>query len=132
MRLENIFFPHQEVRAIPTHDINGEHHGSQISLDQDYSKIQGRDDAFGIEIIISLDEEKSVNPPYNFTISAFGIFSMNKKISDIEPELRTKIEVNARQMVIASIRERLSSITARGPWGGFMFGVISSPTPQEE
>jgi len=122
MRLENIFFPQQEVRAIPTHDVNGEHHGSQVSLSQTPSAIQGRDDAFGIEIIISLDEENSVNPPYNFTISAFGVFSTNKKISDIEPELRTKMEVSAVQMVVGSIRERLSSITARGPWGVFTLG----------
>jgi len=132
MRLENIFFPHQEVRAIPTHNIEGERDGSRVTFTNVLSAIQGREDAFGIEITMKLDEEKSKNPPYLFTISVFGVFVAENNVDVIKPELKAQMEIAATQIVVGAIRERLSSITSRAPWGAFTLGVVPLAPQQQE
>ncbi|ATX80652.1 hypothetical protein Ga0123461_2247 [Mariprofundus aestuarium] len=132
MKLENIFFPHQEVRALPTHDMEGNRHGSRVTLTNTLSAMQGREDAFGIEVTLSLDEDNSENPPYIFTISAFGIFVTDKNVSEVEQELKAQMELAATQIVVGSIRERLSSITSRAPWGAFTLGIIPLVAQQQE
>ncbi len=132
MQLENIFFPHQEVRANPSHDVEGNRHGSQITLNNSVSAIEGRDNSLGIEITISLDETNSENPPYFFTISAFGIIVLEKNIDNLEEAEKQKIDIMAVQVLVGSIRERLTSITSRAPWGPFTLGIIPiKPQPQE-
>jgi len=129
VRLENIFFPHQEVRANPAHDVAGNREGSKISLNHTLSAIEGRDNAFGVEMTIALDEDNSENPPYFFTISAFAILGTDKSIEELETADKQKIEIMAVQILVGSIRERLASITARSPWGGFNLGIIPITPP---
>jgi len=124
MRLENIFFPHQEVRANPAHDVEGNRHGSQITLNHNISALEGRNDAFGVEITISLDESSSENPPYFFTVSAFGIIALEKDIDSLEKNDKQQIDIMATQILVGSIRERLTSMTSRAPWSGFTLGII--------
>jgi len=122
--LENIFFPHQEVRANPAHDMEGNRHGSQITLNHAVSAMEGRNDALGIEITIALDEINSDNPPYFFTVSAFGILALGKDVKSLDENERQSIDVMGTQILVGSIRERLASMTSRAPWGSFTLGII--------
>ncbi len=120
-RLENYFFPHQEVRANPAHDLNGSRLGSRLSSSFNIVAIEGRPDAVGVEASIALDESQSENPPYFFTISAFGILTTDLEMTD---QLRAQAAGLGINLLIGAMRERLATLTARAPWGVFVFGPI--------
>jgi preprotein translocase subunit SecB len=104
--------------------VEGNRHGSQITLNHNISALEGRNDAFGVEITISLDESSSENPPYFFTVSAFGIIALEKDIDSLEKNDKQQIDIMATQILVGSIRERLTSMTSRAPWSGFTLGII--------
>lgn len=120
-RLENFFFPHQEVRANLSFDPNGNRLGSQFTPSFSLVAIEGRPDAVGIEASVSLDEGKSDNPPYFFTISAFGILTTDLEMTD---DLRAQAAGFGINVLFGALRERLATLTARAPWGAFVLGPV--------
>jgi len=123
LRLENSFFPHQEVRANPVHDTSGNKAGTEVNINHAIQRIKGRENTFGVELTISADEEMSDNPPYFFTISGYAIFVFNDEDGGNMFD-EHMFEIPCVQMLIGAIRERLSSITSRAPWGTFTLNMV--------
>jgi hypothetical protein len=121
LQLENYFFAHQEVRANPAHDPKGNRKGSRVDLSYVVSPIDLGLGAYGIEVTVSLNEAESENPPYFFRISAFARVSVQPATS-VSTEL---VAVNSLNILIGAIRERLATLTARGPWGPFFLNAMA-------
>ena len=124
LRLENYFFPHQEVRANPTYDPRGDCHGSHTNTACAVLPVEGRENTFAIEVQIALDEEKSINPPYFFTMHVFGVFSIDEEIQASAASRVNIGVVQEVQILIGAIREHLANMTARGPWNVFLLAPV--------
>jgi preprotein translocase subunit SecB len=120
-QLDNYFFPHQEVRANPAHDPSGGRVHTHIDPSVKIAAIEGRQNTIGVEATIAVNESQSENPPYFFTISAFGMLSTHLEITDQSRAQAAEIGVN---LLLGAIRERLATLTARAPWGAFILGPI--------
>ncbi|MDG4595768.1 MAG: hypothetical protein P9F75_08745 [Candidatus Contendobacter sp.] len=120
-RLDNYFFPHQEVRANPAHDPNGVRPHVHLSPSFQIVAIEGRPEAVGVEASIAVDESQSENPPYFFTISAFAALSTSLEMTDQSRAQAAGVGIN---LLVGAIRERLATLTSRAPWGTFMLGPI--------
>lgn len=120
-QLDNYFFPNQEVRANPAHDPSGARVHTQLNPSFNIAAIEGRQNTVGVEVTIAVNESQSENPPYFFTISAFGVLSTHLEITDQSRAQAAGIGVN---LLLGAIRERLATLTARAPWGAFILGPI--------
>ena len=120
-RLDNYFFPHQEVRANPAHDPNGVRPHVHLSPSFQIVAIEGRPEAVEVEASIAVNESQSENPPYFFTISVFGVLSTHLEMTDQSRAQAAGVGIN---LLVGAIRERLATLTSRGPWGTFMLGPI--------
>jgi len=120
-RLETYFFPHQEVRANPEHDPNGTRPDNRLNTSSNLVALEGRPEAVGIEAYLSLNEGQSQNPPYFFTINAFGVLTTDLEITD---QLRAQAAGLGFHLLIGAIRERLATLTSRAPWGTFILPPI--------
>lgn len=123
--LENLFFPHQEVRANNGHQAQGSRDGSQVTFEHGMEKIAGRENAFGLQLVVRLDEEKSVNPPYFFTIAAYGVFAVNPDNELSEDKIQELLMSTGMPVLVGAVRERLADLTARAPWGVFNLNIVS-------
>lgn len=122
LQLERYFFPHQEVIANPEHNPAGVHDGSKVTSLMGTAPIVGRPNAYVVEVTLSLDEGASVNPPYFFTLHAFSIWTT---ADGTDPEATPAVVATTGvSILIGAIREHLATLTARGPWGPFIFGPI--------
>jgi preprotein translocase subunit SecB len=126
LRLERYFFTEQQVNANPGFDQDD---AVPSILDFFYNvqtvRIGGNDHEYGITAKVSLNHEQSQNPPYFFSISAFGIIAANEDIDAAAVE--SMIETTGAQMLLGAIRERLSDMTARGPWGPIYLDFVPLP-----
>lgn len=122
VQLERYFFPHQEVVANPEHNPAGVRNGSKVTSAVGAAPIAGRPNAYAVEVTLSLDKDNSVNPPYFFTLHAFGIWTM---AADAPPDAtQAVLTATGVPILIGAIREHLAALTARGPWGPFIMGPI--------
>lgn len=121
LRLEALHYPIQEVRANPLYNPQGEMKGGNSNLEIMQHKIEGREDAIGVEVTISSVEDTSVNNPYSFRLQGFCIITTGEPIK--EDELPAFIGT-AAHIVIGAIREHLAAMTSRGPWGTHLINPI--------
>ncbi|MDX1252490.1 MAG: hypothetical protein IDH49_09645 [Gammaproteobacteria bacterium] len=122
LRLEQYFFPHQEVRANPGHDPAGKLDGTNTTTKTNISRIPDRSDAVIAECVLSLDETTSENPIYFFTLHVFGIFVAPEGMPEdvmMQSAPRTAIPI-----LIGAARERLAELTARAPWGTLFLNTV--------
>jgi preprotein translocase subunit SecB len=131
LRLDRYFFTEQEVKANPgfIHD-----QGTPVLMDffckTEYSKLDNGDRSYGIVASVSLNQEGSQNPPYFFSISAFGIVVARE---DLEAgDIESMIEMSGAQMLLGAIRERLAEMTGRGPWGAINLDFVPLPLTKQK
>lgn len=127
LRLETYFFPHQEVRANPDYDPNGNRSGSQVSLAIKHGRIEGRENAIACELMAQLDKDASENPPYFFRVDAFAIVAVDSGALDSQIE-QAAVDAGVR-ILVGAVREHLASMTGRGPWGPFFWGIVMLKRP---
>jgi preprotein translocase subunit SecB len=131
LRLERYFFTEQQVTANPRY-VNDQN--DQAVLEYTYhlntDKLNGSSHLYGITIKISINQEQSKNPPYFFTLAAFGIVEITEDLD--ETTIQKLVDFSGGQLLIGVIRERLSDMTSRGPWGPLFLDFIplGSPTDQ--
>lgn len=123
--LENLFFPHQVVRANNGHQAQGSRDGSQVVFEHGMEKIAGRENAFGLQLAVRLDEEKSVNAPYVFTVVAYGVFAVDPENALSEDKIQEMLMSTGMPVLVGAVRERLADLTARAPWGIFNLNIVS-------
>jgi hypothetical protein len=126
LRFEDLMFPVLEMRTNVKHDANGERAGTQLLINQQLQKIEG-DKRYGFAVSVSSDNQASVNPPYSFLVEAYAIIHAVDSTLDAETEAK-QLQANGLSLMMGAIRERVSEMTARAPWGRFLI----NPTPLTE
>ena len=139
LELKKYFFPVQTVKANPAHKVVPDDNGlvdesvNNVQVKSNISKVVDRDDLYSVELTVKLDEEASKNPAYFFEITAFGIFEISRKASS--EENKRQIATSGTEFLVGVTRERLASITSRGPWNQIILHSINfddfpSPSPE--
>jgi len=113
LRLEELFFPVQEVRANPEHDLQGERSGTNLKHSFGIQPIEGQPGLFGVDLVLECDRDTSKNPPYFFQLQVFALLRT-------ETPNEAMVASAAFSVVVGAARERLLELTARAPWGRFM------------
>ena len=123
LQLDRYFFTQTTVIANPQHHPEGPKDGSHVVPDFSCALVDKQAHTFAVELTVRLDEGASENPPYFFTVSAFALLTSEQNMPrDAAFALANSTGFN---MLAGAVREHLASITARGPWGPFLFGPIT-------
>lgn len=122
LRLEELFFPIQEVRANPDHDPKGDRLGTHIKQSLNVQPIEGQAGLYGVDMTFQCDRETSPNPPYFFHLQVYALLRADASLDPATAlGLATTTGVN---VVIGAARERLLDLTSRAPWGRFMMALV--------
>lgn len=131
LQLERYFFPEQNVRGNPEYESKSGNSDTRIQIAERISPVANRKNAIVAEIVVSLDEENSDNPPYFFSISVFGTFVCNEELAEDPKEMMRVATGVGKHMLIGAARERLASLTSRGPWGAVYLPPVPLMNPNE-
>lgn len=131
LRLEELFFPVQEVCANPEHDLKGERSGTNLRHSFNVQSIEGKQGLFGVDFMIECDRDSSKNPPYFFQLQVYALLR-----TDAPSDLMAAVASAAFSVVVGAARERLLELTSRAPWGRFMMQPMqlvpqAAPQPPE-
>jgi len=129
--IKQLIFPIQIVKTNPEHVSSGEEVTIKASVDVKRNKIEGEETSIGIEMTVFLDKDESFNYPYDFEITVFSVFQLNKPVDKLTKKDKDFINMNTTQILIGAIRERLASLTSRAPWGDFVLNALSVPKSGE-
>lgn len=113
--LERYFFTTQLVIANPDHDINNDSTKFHLKIESNLSVLPEQIGRYGVEVTVSLDKENSNNPPYDVTVTAFGVIQIIDDKID-QNAIDYLLQVSGPQLMIGVIRERIAEMTSRGPW----------------
>lgn len=128
LQLEELFFPVQEVRANAAHSPQGEMHGTTIKQAFDLLVLDASTNGYGLLLDISSDDDKSVNPPYQFRLQAYARFVVAQTVDPVTAQ--AMVQANGALVLVGALRERLLELTSRAPWGRFLLGTQGVPVPQ--
>lgn len=130
LQLESYLFPVVKVVAQKEHlDNEGDEYPFDLKVK---NAISGPDEDGGYHVGLSIDvtDAEGAVAPYAISLEVVGTFTV---VSGFPEEEREKLlQINGCSMLFGMAREFLMSITARGPWGGFMLPTVSFYTPPEE
>lgn len=122
LRLEELFFPVQEVRANPEYDPQGERIGTNLKHSFNTQPVEGQPGLYGVEMLIECDRETSSNPPYFFQLQVYALFRAE---GNIDPTAMQGLIVSTGfSVLVGAARERLLDLTSRAPWGRFTMGIF--------
>jgi len=121
LRLEELFFPIQEVRANAEHDPQGERSGTNLKQSFSIQAIDGPPGTFGVDLVVECDREASVNPPYFFQLQVYAIMRLEAALDPAAAH--ALVATTGFSVVVGAARERLLELTSRAPWGRFMMGI---------
>ncbi|HEY8035627.1 MAG TPA: hypothetical protein VIF37_08565 [Methylobacter sp.] len=122
LRLDRYFFTQQEVTANPDF-VQDEDNNDIYIIEGNAQRLVDHDHVYGITAHVELNAETSVNPPYFFSITAFGVILV-KDGSVGQAAIESIIENSGAQLLLGAIRERLADMTARGPWASINLDFI--------
>ena len=122
LRLEELFFPIQEVRANPDHDPQGERTGTNLKQSFNVQVIDGQPGLYGVEMLVECDRETSRNPPYFFQLQ---VYALMRSEGALDPATAQTLAASTSfSVLVGAARERLLELTSRAPWGRFMMGIV--------
>jgi preprotein translocase subunit SecB len=124
--LRKYIFPVQIVTASPEYDIGKKHDGSSTKLNRIFNAIKNEEGTYSLQIDLSLDKDKSVNPPYDFNFSVLGVFEISDK-NLAEEQMKDLVLAYGSQILIGVLRERLALLTSTAPWGVFYLNFVAIP-----
>ena len=120
-QLEHYFFTEICVRANP--DFNhSEARKTEIRVAKNFIKDKDDPGRYGVAVRVSTEDSECNNTPYFFAIETYGYF--RDEPDDIKEDSNCHEQ---EQLLISAIREKLISLTARGPWGRYHFGHVLPP-----
>jgi len=128
VRLEELFFPLQEIRALPQHDPNGSRTGTQLKITHGVQPMEGTERAYWFTAGIETDDENSTNQPYSFRVEAYAVLRVTEASLDSSAELAL-VAQTAIPIVLGAARERIAELSSRGPWGRFLVNVMAIRPP---
>jgi len=124
--LKKYQFTYVNVQPIMDHDLAGDRNGTISKCHTKYT-YEPETNLVIAEVTISTDIEKSVNPPYMYEMTAFGVFAPTEKGAETS---KSAIQQSA-QLLIGVIRQQIMAITSTMPWGSFYQGFVIVDTEQD-
>jgi len=106
------------VFALGEFDPDGETSGTVVNISFDIEQSPENKETWNAFLSIESNIDKSENPPYSFKLEAMGLFTCSADVDE------KAFRGNAFQMLGGSMRERLSMLTAAGPWPAFLLGAM--------
>jgi hypothetical protein len=127
LRIEEIFFPVQELVTNPDHTSADGAAGTRINNHFNIGSTQEDPSRIIAELTVETDRNTSVNPPYFFRLHTRAIFKIEGEFQGEFAEKRaTRI---AFDIVVGAARERVLELSSRNSLGRFMLPVIQMSTP---
>lgn len=77
-----------------------------------------------------LNEERSNKSPYYIDVQCIGTFLVNEELSNNDDEAKKAVTIISHSVLYGAIRETISYITSRQPFGTFTLG-LSVLTPHK-
>ena len=126
VKLVKYFFPETSVKASQDHDTEGRIDSTEQSVSVEIVEIPSMDNQHTVKVRLISDDEGSENAPYSYQIEAFGIFeAASTESEELLEAYKENFQPVAVQILFGAIREHLATVTARGPWGNFIVGVLN-------
>ncbi len=122
-RLEELYFPVQELRALPGHDAAGERQGTNITLSQGVKPVDDAGRAYWYTLSVVSNDATSVNAPYGFHVEAAALFRCTAATPN-SPDLVPVLLALAQPVVLGAVRERIAEMSSRAPWGRFLVNLV--------
>ncbi len=126
LMIDQLLFPIVELRTNSKHDQQGNLSGTQLQYGHQVQKVDNAPGKYALILSVRSDNDKSVNPPYDFAIDAYAIFIVQGG-SDGADANSLFVLHNGLSVVMGAIRERLAELTSRAPWGRFLINAVGLP-----
>lgn len=129
--LHQVFFTRTVVIAIPTHvqDLGGEKIPIGPANNISFAEIEGEPNFYQVTMRSQMNEGANPAYPYVIDMECFGIFHADPSLS--ADEAKRGVMITAHGVLYGAIREAVSWITGRQPFGPLIFGLsIISPPPK--
>lgn len=120
METSGIIFIEQYVRGLPEFDDNETKKGTVVEHSFTIKDLDVEKGLYGAFLKLNSSTEESKNPPYEFRMECMMPAYLDK--GDLEPENIETVRKMLFQMLLASTRERLASLTSRSTWDSFHLG----------
>lgn len=121
MLLKKYFFATQVVIANQEHKPSEEIH-IDVNTNVAFVKNDKIANEYTIELRVSTNKEKSKNIPYIMDLICVGIFDAQKTV-------HKEVFIRGSQILAGAIRERVLSLTGRGPWKSISIHLIEFDIP---
>jgi preprotein translocase subunit SecB len=132
LQLIQVVFTKCHVEAIQTHDPNA-NPGQTRNAAQNVikiEKVEGKTHEYVFIMHTKFNPERDAFDPYFVDIECFAVFSVVPDLS--EEETHKALTITGHSVVYGAIRESISWITARQPFGPLALGLsILIPKPKE-
>lgn len=123
-----ITFPAISIEARSDHDSDSPERemgfflGSSLNWDHE-------DNTLNANVILKNSEEEDpaeYNREYNFSIHAYGVFEVSDDYLKLSEKTSKKILIDISSAMIGSIREQLTALTSRSPWGSYTLPFLDT------
>lgn len=111
----NADFEREEEVRIELGDFAEEHEVKQLDSDESTG--------WYVELKLDFTPTADQNAPYSFSAKIVGFFRVNPKLP--EDKVETYIETNATSVLYSTLREIVSTITAKGPYSALLLPTVS-------
>lgn len=122
LRIEEIFFPVQELSTNPEHVIKEDKSGTQIKNNFNIGSNENAPDRIFADLSVEINRETSVNPPYIFRLHTRVIVKIEGKFEGEFDEKRVTRMVF--DIAVGAARERMLELSSRNSFGRFMLPMI--------
>jgi hypothetical protein len=121
--LEELYFPVQELRALPAHDANGNRQGTNIPLSKAVQPVADAGQAYWFTLTVVSNDATSVNAAYSFRVEAAALFRCTEAMPTSADRMRA-LEAVALPAVLGAVRERIAEMSSRAPWGRYLVNLL--------
>ena len=121
--LEELYFPVQELRALPGHDANGNRQGTNITLSKAVQPVADAGQAYWFTLTVISNDATSVNAAYSFRVEAAALFRCTEAMLTSADRMRA-LEAVALPVVLGAVRERIAEMSSRAPWGRYLVNLL--------
>ena len=127
-RLESFFYPDVEIKSNPSYDSD---HASTPEISLVGHLIFSSQRNFMADILVTIEDAQEKNLPYDLEVRVYGNFATDEDMN-INPgnqefmpvENLRAVRATAGGLLIGGLREFVTTITARQPWGPYFIPTM--------
>lgn len=129
--LRQVFFTKSIVCANPSHNPGQQQAVSGPTNNININKIEGSDRTYQVVMNTTIESSNDSNQPYQIEMECVGVFEVDQTLSD-EEAIRG-VTITAHSVLFGAIREAVSWLTARQPFGTLTLGLsVLKPVTQSK